>query len=62
MELTYASCIRAGQRAAAGGAARAEAGPVTHRVFDPASSRDPGRPGVPGIVHRRGRALDGVGR
>jgi len=42
-------------RAASGQAARAKAGLVTHQGSGPASSRDPGRPGVPGIFHRRGR-------
>jgi len=36
-------------RAAGGQAARAKAGLVTHHGSGTASSRDPGRPGVPGI-------------
>ncbi len=39
--LTCGLCVRAGQRAAAGQAARAGAGLVTHRVSGPASSRGP---------------------
>ncbi len=46
LSLTYASCIRAGQRAAAGKTAHAGAGLVTHRVSGPASSRGPLGPGA----------------
>ena len=46
LSLAYASCIRAGQRAAAGKTARAGAGPVTHRASGPMSSRGPLGPGA----------------
>jgi hypothetical protein len=46
VSLTCASCIRAGQRAAAGQATCAKAGLVTHRVSGPASSREPVGPGA----------------
>ncbi len=46
VSLASGACIRAGQRAAAGKAARARAGLVTHRGFGPASSRGPRGPGA----------------
>ena len=48
--LTCASCIRAGQREAAGQAIRAKTGPVTHRVS---------RPGV--VAHPAGARSARVG-
>jgi len=53
--LTGRSCIRAGQRAAAGKTARAGGGLATRRGSGPASSRDPLAPGaalarLPGLL------------